>query len=66
LPEKLALHREAAFLARQLTRIHCEMPLAVTRMDLRRRMPDMAGIEGFCSSNGFGQLLQRQVARLIG
>ncbi len=31
LPEKLALHREAAFLARQLTRIRCDMPLAVTR-----------------------------------
>ncbi len=66
LPERLALHREAAFLARQLTRIRCDMPLAVTREDLRRRPPDLAGIEGFCTDNGFGLLLQRQAARLAG
>jgi DNA polymerase-1 len=64
LPEKLLLHREAAFLARQLTRIRCDMPLAVSRADLRRRLPDMPGIDGFCSANGFGQLLSRQAARL--
>jgi 5'-3' exonuclease len=65
LPEKLAMHRDAAFLARQLTRICCDMPLAVTRADLRRRAPDMAAIETFCSANGFGSLLQRQAARLV-
>jgi 5'-3' exonuclease len=64
LPEKLALHREAAFLARQLTRIRCDMPLAVTRADLRRRPLDLAAIETFCSTNGFGPMLQRQAARL--
>ncbi len=64
LPEKLATHREAAFLARQLTRIRCDMPLAVTRADLKRRAPDLAAIEGFCSTNGFGPMLQRQAARL--
>jgi 5'-3' exonuclease len=66
LPEKLALHREAAFLARQLTRIRCDMPLPVTRADLRRRQPDMSGIDGFCNANGFGMLLSRQAARLCG
>ena len=64
LPEKLAAHREAAFLARELTRIRCDMPLAVTRADLQRRAPDLAAIEVFCSANGFGPLLQRQAARL--
>jgi DNA polymerase I len=64
LPEKLALHRDKAFLARQLTRIRCDMPLSVTRADLRRKPPDLAAIEGFCSANGFGLLLQRQAARL--
>jgi 5'-3' exonuclease len=64
LPDKLALHRDAAFLARELTRIRCDMPLAVTRADLRRRPPDLAAIEGFCLANGFGPLLQRQAARL--
>jgi 5'-3' exonuclease len=66
LPERLALHRDAAFLARRLTRIRCDMPLAVTRMDLRRRQPDLAAIEAFCSANGFGQLLRRQADRLSG
>ncbi len=66
LPEKLAAHRDAAFLARQLTRIRCDMPLAVTRADLKRRLPDLTAIEGFCSANGFGPLLARQVGRLAG
>jgi 5'-3' exonuclease len=66
LPEKLAMHRDAAFLARQLTRIRCDMPLAVTRADLKRRAPDLAAIDGFCTTNGFGALLQRQAARLAG
>jgi 5'-3' exonuclease len=64
LPDKLALHREAAFLARQLTRIRCDMPLPVTRADLRRRAPDLAAIESFCSANGFGPMLSRQAGRL--
>jgi DNA polymerase-1 len=64
LPGKLSQHREAAFLARELTRIRCDMPLTVSRHDLRRRAPDMAGIDGFCSANGFGHLLSRQAARL--
>lgn len=66
LPDRLARHREAAYLARELTRIRCDMPLAVTRMDLRRRSPDMRGIDVFCNANGFGQLLSRQAARLCG
>jgi 5'-3' exonuclease len=64
LPEKLAAHRDAAFLARELTRIRCDMPLAVTSADLKRRPPDLAAIEVFCSTNGFGSLLPRQAARL--
>jgi DNA polymerase-1 len=66
LPERLTAHREAAFLARELTRIRCDMPLAVTRDDLRRRPPDLTAIEGFCRTNGFGPLLVRQVERLAG
>jgi hypothetical protein len=41
------------------------MPLEVTREHLRRRVPDLTAIEGFCGANGFGQLLQRQAARLV-
>ena len=64
LVDKLRVNRDAAFLARQLTRICCEMPLPVTRHDLKRRVPDLAAIESFCTDNGFGALLPRQAARL--
>jgi DNA polymerase I len=61
---KLAQHREAAFLARELTRICCDMPIEATRESLRRRSPDVAGIESFCDRQGFGTLLRRQAGRL--
>ena len=61
---KLALHREAAYLARQLTRIHCEVPLDITRHDLKRRAPDREALERFFDVQGFGTLLRRQVERL--
>jgi DNA polymerase-1 len=66
LVDKLQRHRDAAFLARQLTRIRCDVELSVTREHLRRRRPDMGGIHEFCSGNGFGELLRRQAARLAG
>jgi 5'-3' exonuclease len=64
LVERLRLHRAAAFLARELTRIRCDMPLPVTRAELRRRTPDLGAIGDFCAANGFGALLPRQAARL--
>lgn len=64
LVERLRTHREAAFLARQLTRIRCDMPLPISREQLRRRAPDLDAINGFCNANGFGALLPRQAARL--
>jgi 5'-3' exonuclease len=63
---RLQQHRDAAFLARDLTRIRCDVALAVTREQLRRRRPDRGGIDEFCSGNGFGGLLRRQAARLAG
>jgi 5'-3' exonuclease len=65
LVDKLALHRDAAYLARALTRIRCDMPLPVTRDHLRRKSPDLTAIEGFCAANGFGALLPRQAARIL-
>jgi 5'-3' exonuclease len=62
--ERLLQHREAAYLARQLTQIRCDMELPVNREQLRRRQPDMPAIEAFCSANGFGSLLGRQAVRL--
>jgi len=64
LAARLAEHRAAAYLARQLTAIHCEMPLDAARADLRRRAPDHAGLHRFCDDQGFGHLLRRQAERL--
>jgi 5'-3' exonuclease len=64
LVEKLRKHREAAYLAQRLTRIHCAMELPIGREQLRRRPPDLSAIEAFCTANGFGALLGRQAARL--
>lgn len=61
---RLKLHREAAYLARQLTGIHCEMPMDVTREHLRRRIPDAAALNRFFDSQGFGTLLRRQAERI--
>lgn len=61
---RLAQHREAAFLARQLTRIRCDVMLPVSRQQLQRRAPDLAAIDDFCGGNGFGSLLRNQAARL--
>jgi DNA polymerase I len=65
LVDRLLAHRDAAYLAQQLTRIACDMPLNVMREQLRRRKPDLGSIENFCDSNAFGALLRRQAARLI-
>ncbi len=64
LPAKLATHREAAFLARELTRIACDMPLAAGPATLRRGTPDLAALGAFYDRAGFGPALRRQ-AELI-
>lgn len=61
---RLLEHREAAFLARRLTAIACDMPLAVGCDALRRRDPDLAGLGDFFDRQGFGPLLRRQIERL--
>jgi 5'-3' exonuclease len=69
LPQRLQRHREAAYLARSLTRIVCDARLEATAPalasdDLRRRAPDLARVAGFCDRHGFGTLLRRQAERL--
>lgn len=61
---RLAQHRDAAFLARELTRIRCDVMLPVSRHQLERRPPDLDAIDAFCGSNGFGSALRNQAARL--
>jgi DNA polymerase I len=64
LAAKLSEHREAAFLARRLTEIACDMPFDVGRDDLTRRAPDMTGLTAFFDRHNFGPMLRRQAERL--
>ena len=54
----------AAFLARRLTLISCDMPLEVEASALRRREPDSSALTSFFDHHGFGPLLRRQSERL--
>jgi DNA polymerase-1 len=64
LAARLAEHRDAAFLARRLTEIACDMPLEVTHTELRRRAPDVAALTEFFDRHNFGPMLRRQAERL--
>jgi 5'-3' exonuclease len=64
LPDKLREHREAAFLARRLTTIACDMPIVAGVADLERRTPDLAALNAFYERQRFGAMLQRQAERL--
>jgi 5'-3' exonuclease len=64
LAEKLRLHREAAYLARRLTVIACDMPIEFSLASLRRRKPDLAALGDFYGRQRFGPALLRQAERL--
>ena len=64
LPDRLREHREAAYLARRLTCIACDMPLEFAPGDLRRRAPDVPALESFYERARFGPMLGRQAQRL--
>jgi DNA polymerase-1 len=64
LAAKLAEHREAAFLARRLTEIACDMPLDIARHELARRAPDVVALTEFFDRHNFGPMLRRQAERL--
>ena len=66
LTAKLIEHREAAFLARRLTEIACDMPLTYDDENFRRRVPDNAGLTNFFDRHNFGPMLRRQAERLAG
>ncbi|MGB5209424.1 MAG: 5'-3' exonuclease H3TH domain-containing protein [Gammaproteobacteria bacterium] len=61
---RLREHRDAAFLARQLTRIVTDMPLDMTPADLTARTPDIDAVEALFDRLGFGQRLRLQARRL--
>jgi 5'-3' exonuclease len=64
LPARLAEHREAAFLARRLTRIACDMPFEFESSDLERRAPALDALGAFYDHAGFGAMLRRQAQRI--
>ncbi len=61
---KLSQHREAAYFARRLTTIACDMPLNVSIDTLSRRPPDLEGLGVFYDRQRFGAALRRQAERL--
>jgi 5'-3' exonuclease len=63
---KLKLHKEAAYLARRLTGIVCDIPLAFTLDELKPRPPDTAGLAAFFDTHGFGNILRQQARRIAG
>jgi 5'-3' exonuclease len=66
LAARLREHREAAYLARRLTAIACDMPLEFELETLRRRRPDLDGLGAFYDRQRFGAALRRQAERLAG
>jgi DNA polymerase I len=64
LANKLREHRDAAFLARQLTVIACDMPLEVSHAELTRAKPDRDALTEFFDRHNFGPMLRRQAERL--
>jgi 5'-3' exonuclease len=63
---RLRAHKEAAYLARQLTGIVCDMPLDATLDDLKPRPPNSVRLDSFFDSHGFGSILRQQSRRIAG
>ncbi|MGN6451742.1 MAG: 5'-3' exonuclease [Steroidobacteraceae bacterium] len=64
LAARLAAHKESVYLARQLTRIACDLSLGANAGTLRRRMPDLVALAELYDRLGFGPFLRRQGERL--
>ena len=64
LAAKLALHREAALLARRLTGLACDAPIVEPESWLRPRRPDLGRLNALYDETGFGPALRRQAERL--
>lgn len=68
LAAKLLAHKEAAYLARRLTGIVCDLHLhdTFTLDDLKRRAPHSGRLEEFFDRHGFGSILRQQARRIAG
>jgi 5'-3' exonuclease len=63
---RLLEHKQAAYLARRLTGIVCDVPLECTLDELRPRPPDIDGLNGFFDAHALGPILRGQVRRIAG
>jgi hypothetical protein len=63
---RLLAHKEAAYLARRLTGIVCDLPIEATLDDLKPRPMDMARLDAFFDLHGFGSILRQQARRIAG
>ncbi len=61
---RLLAHKEGAYLARRLTGIVCDVPMDCTLDSLKPRAPDVARLETFFDTHGFGDILRRQARRI--
>jgi DNA polymerase I len=61
---KLLAHKEAAYLARRLTGIVCDMPLDASLDDLKPREQDSGKLGCFFDTHGFGNILRQQARRI--
>jgi 5'-3' exonuclease len=66
LRERLHAHRADVDLARQLTRVRYDAPVAADERALARRLPDIPGLGALYDTAGFGEALRRQAQRLAG
>lgn len=62
---QLREHKEHALLARQLTEIACDMPLATLLDDIARRPPDLRQLDEIYDAANFGRLLRNQAERIL-
>jgi DNA polymerase-1 len=61
---KLLAHKDAAYLARRLTGIVCDMPIEATMDDLKPRPQNGEQLNFFFDTHGFGNILRQQARRI--
>lgn len=64
LKAKLVEHRDAAYLAQQLTQIKCDMDISAAKTNLKRRKPDLEALNKTFDELGFAATLRKKVEHL--
>ena len=61
---RLAEHKDAVNISRDLARIRYDAPVDASESSLARRRPDLVGLNKFYDGVGFGTALRRQAQRI--